>query len=137
MNRMVRATLLTATLSIAWSLSGSPVNAETVLRAITYAPPNKVEDSMVVFLDWVDRVNKAGKGALRINHLGGPEVFPVADQINATNKGLVDIVMTFSVHTALVPEIDTTGLSDISIEEERKLAMSTSSTKLTRRSTSR
>ena len=121
MTRMVRSTLLTAAVSLACSLPGSSVDAETVLRAITYAPPNKVEDSMVVFRDWVDRVNKASKGALRINHLGGPEVFPVADQINAANKGLVDIVMTFSVHTALVPEIDTTGLSDISIEEERKL----------------
>ena len=98
------------------------MDAETVLRAITYAPPNKVEDSMVVFREWVDRVNKAGKGAMRINHLGGPEVFPVSrSDERGLNKGLVDIVMTFSVHTALVPEIDTTGLSDISIEEEREL----------------
>ena len=64
----------------------------------------------------MDRVNTAGKGEFRIDLLGGPEVFPVSDQMNASSKGLVDIVMTFSVHTPLVPEVDTTGLSDISLD---------------------
>jgi TRAP-type C4-dicarboxylate transport system substrate-binding protein len=97
----------------------SPAAAETVLKAITYAPLSKVEDSMVIFKKWVDRVNAAGKGELRVELLGGPEVFPVSDQINALSKGLVDIVMTFSVHTPIVPEIDTSGLSDITPTEER------------------
>src|SRR3982751_1386825 len=48
--------------------------AQSVLRAVTYAPPGKYEDSMV----------------------------------------------TFTVHAALVPEIDTTGLSDITPDQERK-----------------
>ena len=107
------------------ALLSSPVQpafaAEIVLRAITYAPPNKVEDSMEVFRLWMSKVNTAGKGELRIDHIGGPEVFPVRDQVNAVSKGLADIVMTFTVHAALVPEIDTTGLSDISIEEERRI----------------
>jgi TRAP-type transport system periplasmic protein len=93
--------------------------AETVLKAITYAPPAKVEDSMVIFKRWVDKVNTAGKGEIRVELLGGPEVFPVSDQINALSKGLVDAVMTFSVHTPIVPEIDTSGLSDITPTEER------------------
>ena len=93
--------------------------AETVLKAITYAPLSKVEDSMVIFKRWVDKVNTAGKGEIRVELLGGPEVFPVSDQINALRKGLVDAVMTFSVHTPIVPEIDTSGLSDITPTEER------------------
>jgi len=93
--------------------------AETVLKAITYAPLAKVEDSMVIFKRWVDKVNTAGKGEIRVELLGGPEVFPVSDQINALSKGLVDAVMTFSVHTPIVPEIDTSGLSDITPTEER------------------
>ena len=93
--------------------------AETVLKAITYAPLSKVEDSMVIFKRWVDKVNTAGKGEIRVELLGGPEVFPVSDQINALSKGLVDAVMTFSVHTPIVPEIDTSGLSDITPTEER------------------
>jgi TRAP-type C4-dicarboxylate transport system substrate-binding protein len=96
-----------------------PARSETVLKAITYAPLSKFEDSMVIFKKWVDRVNTAGKGDLRIELLGGPEVFPVSDQMNALSKGLVDVVMTFSVHTPIVPEIDTSGLSDITPTEER------------------
>jgi TRAP-type C4-dicarboxylate transport system substrate-binding protein len=100
-------------------VSSSASVAETVLKAITYAPLSKVEDSMVVFRKWVEKVNAAGKGDIRIELLGGPEVFPVSDQMNALSKGLVDAVMTFSVHTPIVPEIDTSGLSDITPTEER------------------
>ena len=100
-------------------VSSSARAAETVLKAITYAPLSKVEDSMVIFKKWVDKVNTAGKGEIRIELLGGPEVFPVSDQMNALSKGLVDAVMTFSVHTPIVPEVDTTGLSDITPTEER------------------
>lgn len=107
-------------LGIAFTLMLGAAQAQTVLRAITYAPPGKYEDSMVIFKMWIDRVNEAGKGKLKIDHIGGPEVFPVADQVNAVSKGLADIVMTFTVHAALVPEIDTTGLSDLTPDEERK-----------------
>jgi TRAP-type transport system periplasmic protein len=108
-------------ISLASALLGlaSPTAAETVLKAIAYAPPSKVEDSMVIFKKWIDRVNTDGKGEIRVELLGGPEVFPVSDQINALSKGLVDAVMTFSVHTPIVPEIDTSGLSDITPTEER------------------
>ena len=101
--------------AVSWPASA----AETVLKAITYAPLSKIEDSMVIFRKWVDRVNTAGKGEIRIELLGGPEVFPISDQINALSKGLIDVVMTFSVHTPIVPEIDTSGLSDITPAEER------------------
>jgi TRAP-type transport system periplasmic protein len=98
----------------------SPARAETVLKAITYAPLSKVEDSMVIFKKWAEKVNTADQGDLKIELLGGPEVFSVSDQMNALSKGLVDVVMTFSVHTPVVPEIDTSGLSDITPAEERK-----------------
>lgn len=98
----------------------SPAEAETVLKAITYAPLSKVEDSMVIFKKWIEKVNTASHGDLKIELLGGPEVFSVGDQMNALSKGLVDVVMTFSVHTPIVPEIDTSGLSDITPAEERK-----------------
>jgi TRAP-type transport system periplasmic protein len=99
--------------------AGSSAEAETVLKAITYAPLSKVEDSMVIFKKWVEKVNKTSNGDLKIELLGGPEVFSVGDQMNALSKGLVDVVMTFSVHTPIVPEIDTSGLSDITPAEER------------------
>lgn len=93
---------------------------ETVLRAVTYIPPSKVEDAMTVFKTWIDKVNEAGKGNLRIEILGGPDVFPVSDQFNAVSKGLADITLTFSAHAATVPEVDTLGLSDVTPAEERE-----------------
>lgn len=105
--------------SLACGMSSGTSRAETVLKAITYAPLSKVEDSMVIFKRWIDKVNAASAGEIRVELLGGPEVFPVSDQINALSKGLVDVVMTFSVHTPLVPEIDTSGLSDITPAQER------------------
>ncbi len=115
----------------------SPASAaETVLKAITYAPLSKVEDSMVIFRKWVDRVNTAGKGEIRVELLGGPEVFPVSDQINALSKGLVDVVMTFSVHTPIVPEIDTLGpVRHHADRRAEPTVISPCSTRRTRRST--
>jgi len=111
--------ILAASLVTVFCAVSSQASSEVVLKAITYAPPSKFEDSMVIFKKWMERVNTAGKGEIRIELLGGPEVFPVADQMNALSKGLVDAVMTFSVHTPIIPEVDTTGLSDVTPTEER------------------
>jgi TRAP-type C4-dicarboxylate transport system substrate-binding protein len=93
---------------------------EVTLKALSFAPANKVEESLDVFRLYIARVNEAGKGALKIDLIGGPEVVPTGDQMNAVAKGIADMVMTFTVHVAQVPEIDTAGLSDITPEEERK-----------------
>ena len=60
-NRWVR-TLAFGLVLAGWG-TFSPAKAETVLKAITYAPLSKVEDSMVIFKKWMERVNTAGKGA--------------------------------------------------------------------------
>lgn len=119
MRRILSSLFAACLISAFAAFTNSAFAAETVLRAITYAPLSQSEDSMVIFKRWVDKVNTAGKGDIRIELLGGPEVFPVSDQMNALSKGLVDVVMTFAVHTPLVPEIDTSGLSDITPTEER------------------
>ena len=119
---MKKGHALTAIVAAALAVSAAPALAqEVLLRAVSYAPPGKIEDSTVIFKMWMDRVNAEGKGRVRIDLIGGPEVFPVADQVNAVSKGLADIVMTFTVHTALVPEVDTSGLSDITPDEERRV----------------
>ena len=113
--------LAAAAFGLAIAATGRPALGEEVLRAITYAPPNKVEDSMVVFKMWMDRVNTAAKGQMKVDLIGGPEVVPVPDQVNAVGKGIADIVMTFGIQAPLVPEVDTTGLSDVTPAEERKV----------------
>jgi TRAP-type C4-dicarboxylate transport system substrate-binding protein len=116
-------TMMAAALAVAVAGGAGAERAaaqEVVLKAITFAPANKVEESLDVFRLYISRVNEAGKGQLKIDLIGGPEVVPTGDQMNAVGKGIADMVMTFTVHVAAVPEIDTVGLSDVTPAEERK-----------------
>lgn len=94
--------------------------AEINLKAVTYMPPSKFEDSMEVFKSWIEKVKEKTDGKVDIKIIGGPEIFPVNDQVSAASKGLVDVVLTFTSHASLVPEVNTVGLSDISVQEERE-----------------
>ena len=95
--------------------------AETKLRAVTFAQPNQSYPSMVMYRRFIDRVNKAGKGLVQIDYIGGRSVIPVRDQMDATSKGIADMVMTFTIHQAIVPEIGSVGMSEISPVEEREV----------------
>ncbi len=95
--------------------------AETKLRAVTFAQPNQSYPSMVMYRRFIDRVNKAGKGLVQIDYIGGRSVIPTRDQMNATSKGIADMVMTFTIHQAIVPEIGSVGMSEISPAEERQV----------------
>ena len=107
-------------LALVCGLTLQKAAAETVLRAIAYAPANKFADDMIVYREWINRVNKAGAGTIKIDLIGGPEVVPLPQQINAVSKGVADIVMTFTIHQAQVPEIATAPASMITPQEERK-----------------
>ena len=120
----MKATLIAAIVGLALTGAWNVRRAETqevTLKALTFAPANKVEESMDVFRLFIQRVNDAGKGQIKIDLIGGPEVIPVGDQVNAVSKGVADVVMTFTVHAAIVPEVDTSGLSDITPAEERQV----------------
>lgn len=95
--------------------------AEDTIRVLTFAPPNRNDLSMVIFRRYMAAVNERGKGVVKMDHIGGPEVVPLRNQVNAVSKGgIADWVMTFTVHAALVPEIGTVGLSRVTPQEERK-----------------
>lgn len=94
--------------------------ADIKLRAVTYMPATKFEDSMAVFKSWAQKVNEKTDGKVEINIIGGPEIFSVTDQVSAASKGLVDIVLTFTSHASVVPEVNTVGLSSVSVQEERE-----------------
>lgn len=116
--KMTRRTALAGTIALVWS--GAAMAQEVVLRAVTYAPPNAYEESIVVFREYVDRVNAAGEGRLKIDWIGGPEVIGVRDQMGALRDGVVDMIVTFTAHESLVPEVGTVGLSRITPAEERE-----------------
>ena len=101
--------------------SQAAYSQEVVLKALTFSPPAKIEDSMNMFRLWIDKVNAAGKGRVKIEIMGGPEVFPVNDQVNAVSKGLADIVMSFTAHASAVPEVNSLGFSQLTPTEEREV----------------
>src|SRR5690606_26191002 len=94
--------------------------ADITLKAVTYMPASKFEDSMEVFKSWIEKVRQKTDGKVDVKIIGGPEIFPGNDQDSAASKGLVDVVLTFTSHASIVPEVNTIGLSDVSIQEERQ-----------------
>jgi len=119
--RLFKNLLFSLTASaMAWAFSSTVFAADVTLRAVTYAPPTKFEDSMAVFKSWIEKVKERSDGRVDIKIIGGPEVFPVNDQVNAASKGLVDVVLAFTSHAPAVPEVETVFLSKVSPQEERE-----------------
>ncbi|MCJ1901700.1 C4-dicarboxylate ABC transporter substrate-binding protein [Paracoccus versutus] len=66
-----------------------PAAAEETLRAITAFPRSMVfTDS---FQRYVDYVNEHGQGVIQIEYVGGPEMFPQTQQVDAVRRGIVDM----------------------------------------------
>ena len=117
----ILVTMLSAWVATVACFVAPAASAETTLRVVTFSQPDRSYPSMVMIRRFIERVNKAGKGVLKLDYIGGPSVVPLRDQMNATSKGVVDMVMTFTIHQALVPEIGTVGMSEISPKEEREV----------------
>lgn len=92
---------------------------EIVLKAITAWPEN-VKDN-AGFFALQEKVNAAGKGKVRIEYLGGPEVVPTEEQPNALKAGTVDIAwLSAGYTTSLDPIANAVKLSTMSAQEERE-----------------
>lgn len=81
--------LFTGLAAAAFVLSAQTASAEEVLRAVHAFP--KPLDFTQSFLRWVEKANEAGKGVVRIEVTGGPEVIPGAEQGDAVRRGVVDL----------------------------------------------
>lgn len=92
--------------------------AEEVLRAIM-AFPDTV-DFTKSFLRFADKVNRAGRGVVRIQVIGGPEAIPRTEQPDAVRRGIVDMHYgPASYYLGLVPEGDALVGSNLSPMETR------------------
>jgi TRAP-type transport system periplasmic protein len=103
MNKITR--VLLPALALAVSAIGLPVQAaETVLRTQTALP--KHHDLSKVFLKhFVEKLNAAGKGIVRIDYIGGPEVTPANKAADALKRGVFDLLHTpAAYHTGIVPQ---------------------------------
>ena len=97
--------------------------AETfTLKAVTAWPKNASDNkSLDFFLESVaQQVAKQYPGELKINLVGGPEAVKIQDQVQAAQRGMVDIVHTTNAYyVSVLPEVDAMKLSDFTPWEER------------------
>ena len=62
------------------------------------------------YMDWIKRVNEKGAGKVRIDYIGGPEVFPAFEQLEPLKRGVFFTVVTSSAYMNALPELNATWL---------------------------
>ena len=98
---------------------GAEAQEEIVLKGVTAWP--KIEKSNAGFFALQEKVNEMGKGKVRIEYLGGSEVVPTMELINATKDGTVDIGWMSAGYTVSnVPAANAIKLSKFTPQEERE-----------------
>jgi TRAP-type C4-dicarboxylate transport system substrate-binding protein len=97
--------------------------AETfTLKAVTAWPKTASEyKAFTTFTDLVEQmVAKKYPGELKIQYIGGPEGVKTPDQVQALQRGMVDMVFTTNAYyVSLLPEVDALKLYDFTPSEER------------------
>src|SRR4030042_2547918 len=93
---------------------------QNILKAVTAFPkPHLNNDPVPLF---IEAVNKRAAGRLKIEWLGGPEVFAPFDQVHAIKAGTIDMNLYYpwAYMKSLMPEAEEQGLSELTAWEERK-----------------
>ena len=97
--------------------------AETfTLKAVTAWPKTASEyKAFTTFTDLAEQMTaKKYPGELKIQFIGGPEAVKTPDQIQALQRGMVDMVFTTNAYyVSVLPEVDALKLSDYTPAEER------------------
>src|SRR5437764_3085971 len=85
---------------------------EVTLRLVSAFPENQYYVKRTV--DWIEKVNKEGKGVLQISFIGGPKAIPTFEVGNAVKTGVVDTALTTGAfYTNLMPEADALKLTQL------------------------
>ena len=112
--------LSVATLVAAGGVAGpAQAQSEVTLSAISNLPTRVIY--VRHFLDYVKKVNAAGKGIVQIKYRGGPEVIPTQKQGQALRTGIVDMNYGIaSFYKGIVPQVDAMVGATIDAVESRK-----------------
>src|SRR5436190_7306070 len=114
--RSMKKTLLLAALALA-SLAAQA--QEVTLRVVSAFPENQFYVKRTI--EWIEKLNKEGKGVLQLNFIGGPKAIPTFEVGKAVQSGVVDIGFTTGAfYTNVMPEADILKLSETSAAEQRK-----------------
>jgi TRAP-type transport system periplasmic protein len=102
----------------AGALAASAVSAQEVLTAVHAFPATLIYTKS--FLEFVDKVNAAGDGVVRIDVRGGPEAIGMFQQPDAVRDGVVDMVYTpGSFYGGALPEKDALVASNLTGPQAR------------------
>lgn len=80
---------------------------EVALKAVTAWGKNFTFVDM--YLEWIKRVNEKGKGKIKIDYIGGPEVYPSFEQLEPLKRGVFATMVTSTAYIAgALPESNAT-----------------------------
>ena len=80
---------------------------EVTLRVVSAFPENQFYVKRTI--EWIEKVNKEGKGTLQLNFIGGPKAIPTFEVGKSVQSGVVDIgFSTGAFYTNVMPEADMT-----------------------------
>jgi TRAP-type transport system periplasmic protein len=93
---------------------------EVVLKCQTALP--KTHDLSVSFLkSFVEKINVEGKGVVRVDYLGGPEINPPDKAAAAVERGTIDMLHTpAAYHAGQVPQGASLMATNLDVDEYRK-----------------
>jgi TRAP-type C4-dicarboxylate transport system substrate-binding protein len=108
-----------ATVFAGAALAGASAQAQQTITAVHAFPETLIYTQS--FLDFVEAVNAAGEGVIRIDVRGGPEAIGTAQQPDAVRDGIVDMVYTpGSFYGGALPEKDALVASNLTAVETRE-----------------
>src|SRR5437899_4892293 len=112
----MKKTLLVALAALAPAFA---LGEEGTRRLVSAFPENQFYVKRTV--EWIEKLNKEGKGILQLNFIGGPKAIPTFEVGKAVQSGVVDIGFTTGAfYTNVMPEADILKLSETSAAEQRK-----------------
>jgi len=102
-----------------FAAAGAPQAEEVVLKTQSALP--RGHDLTKSFLaSFVEPLNARGKGVVRIDYLGGPEINPPDKAAPALQRGAIDLLHTpAAYHAGLVPEGATMMATNLGVAEYR------------------
>ena len=85
-------------------------NAQTEIKAVSFLPKDHKQCVMIPV--WIERVNAALKGSIKVTWVGGPEVMAPFNQPEAVRKGIFQLgFMPAAYYGSLLPEADAISMS--------------------------
>lgn len=106
----------------------SALGATHTLKAVSAWPKSvyEVQNYLKLIEIIQDKVAQDYPGELTIQYIGGPEVFPNREQVEAARNGLVDMVFTtVGYYVSALPVVDGLNLTRLTPWEEREQGVNT------------